>query len=471
MGGCENLAAPHAVAPIVPIEEVLKLDKGPTKPSKDVPASTIFARMYLATAGALKTAADRATVNWAVALQTGQQQQHNPTTSAGINAESGQQQLDANTPEVVAIEKQQELRVPTISLEDRKLLDALASPSNLLLNAICDLKICDFGLARPNIENENMMDYVVTRWYRSPELLLNSSDNLYHQNPRKRTDTASVLTEAIGYIPFLEDQILNVSAGSIGEGAVLNRATTGNKQHGVALVGNPSLDASNAVNATGVIERKAAALIATTGVAKHPTAIVDIAERLGRSIVQQQIYLQQGSIETESNRDDIVATNSNVVNSRALHSNQGDHSTVEKDQAKPKCDIPATTLLSSTNCADYSNNFGATNSNKELVVDLDVIEECGHSKQVVENPTNNILIDDPTATLLTHVLKGSGVVSEQAGELMQHIEAATNGAGTKREESAATPDATSAQDTHLEVVVGKDESDVGPHCWCTNNWS
>ncbi|XVE79706.1 hypothetical protein DITRI_Ditri14bG0079200 [Diplodiscus trichospermus] len=49
-------------------------------------------------------------------------------------------------------------------------------PSNLLLNANCDLKICDFGLARPTAENEFMTEYVVTRWYRAPELLLNSSE-------------------------------------------------------------------------------------------------------------------------------------------------------------------------------------------------------------------------------------------------------------------------------------------------------
>lgn len=50
-------------------------------------------------------------------------------------------------------------------------------PSNLLLNANCDLKICDFGLARPTSENDHhMTEYVVTRWYRAPELLLNSSD-------------------------------------------------------------------------------------------------------------------------------------------------------------------------------------------------------------------------------------------------------------------------------------------------------
>ena len=45
-------------------------------------------------------------------------------------------------------------------------------PSNLLLNANCDLKICDFGLARTNKEQEYMTEYVVTRWYRAPEILL-----------------------------------------------------------------------------------------------------------------------------------------------------------------------------------------------------------------------------------------------------------------------------------------------------------
>ena len=47
-------------------------------------------------------------------------------------------------------------------------------PSNLLLNANCDLKICDFGLARSVEESDYMTEYVVTRWYRAPELLLNS---------------------------------------------------------------------------------------------------------------------------------------------------------------------------------------------------------------------------------------------------------------------------------------------------------
>lgn len=49
-------------------------------------------------------------------------------------------------------------------------------PSNLLLNANCDLKICDFGLARTTSETDFMTEYVVTRWYRAPELLLNISE-------------------------------------------------------------------------------------------------------------------------------------------------------------------------------------------------------------------------------------------------------------------------------------------------------
>lgn len=53
-------------------------------------------------------------------------------------------------------------------------------PSNLLVNANCDLKICDFGLARsvgvgPSHTRENLLtEYVATRWYRAPEIMLSS---------------------------------------------------------------------------------------------------------------------------------------------------------------------------------------------------------------------------------------------------------------------------------------------------------
>jgi len=51
-------------------------------------------------------------------------------------------------------------------------------PSNLLLNTTCDLKICDFGLARvadPDQDHTGFLtEYVATRWYRAPEIMLNS---------------------------------------------------------------------------------------------------------------------------------------------------------------------------------------------------------------------------------------------------------------------------------------------------------
>mmetsp|Transcript_42624 Transcript_42624/g.92885 ORF Transcript_42624/g.92885 Transcript_42624/m.92885 type:complete len:396 (+) Transcript_42624:95-1282(+) len=53
-------------------------------------------------------------------------------------------------------------------------------PSNLLVNKNCDLKICDFGLARVMMsegeDNLGRTDYVVTRWYRAPEVVLLASE-------------------------------------------------------------------------------------------------------------------------------------------------------------------------------------------------------------------------------------------------------------------------------------------------------
>jgi len=50
-------------------------------------------------------------------------------------------------------------------------------PGNLLVNKNCDLKICDFGLARAvnpeaEVKDLGLTEYVVTRWYRAPELLV-----------------------------------------------------------------------------------------------------------------------------------------------------------------------------------------------------------------------------------------------------------------------------------------------------------
>ncbi len=55
-------------------------------------------------------------------------------------------------------------------------------PSNLLLNEECLLKVADFGLARSLTALKKsdevasvLTDYVATRWYRAPEILLGST--------------------------------------------------------------------------------------------------------------------------------------------------------------------------------------------------------------------------------------------------------------------------------------------------------
>lgn len=94
------------------------------------------------------------------------------------------------------------------ALHSANVLHRDLKPSNLLLNANCDLKICDFGLARsaalpppdagPNGGNGFMTEYVATRWYRAPEVMLcrwnlgDNADNAAFQEYSKAIDVWSV---------------------------------------------------------------------------------------------------------------------------------------------------------------------------------------------------------------------------------------------------------------------------------------
>ena len=83
-------------------------------------------------------------------------------------------------------------------------------PGNLLVNADCELKICDFGLARGFDPDQNtvmsgqqefMTEYVATRWYRAPEIMLS------HQNYNTAIDLWSVgciLAELLGRRPIFK---------------------------------------------------------------------------------------------------------------------------------------------------------------------------------------------------------------------------------------------------------------------------
>ena len=80
-------------------------------------------------------------------------------------------------------------------------------PSNLLVNANCDLALCDFGLSRGLAAHDEpdltLTEYVVTRWYRAPELLCDVS------NYGKGVDIWSIgciFAEMICRRPFFQGQ-------------------------------------------------------------------------------------------------------------------------------------------------------------------------------------------------------------------------------------------------------------------------
>ncbi|QLQ78395.1 hypothetical protein HG537_0A06420 [Torulaspora globosa] len=66
------------------------------------------------------------------------------------------------------------------SIHSAQVIHRDLKPSNLLLNSNCDLKVCDFGLSRCLASSSDsretlvgfMTEYVATRWYRAPEIML-----------------------------------------------------------------------------------------------------------------------------------------------------------------------------------------------------------------------------------------------------------------------------------------------------------
>ncbi len=74
-------------------------------------------------------------------------------------------------------------------------------PSNLLVNANCDLALCDFGLARgfENAGVDLLTGYVVTRWYRAPELLLDCAN---YGKPVDVWSVGCIFAELILHEPF-----------------------------------------------------------------------------------------------------------------------------------------------------------------------------------------------------------------------------------------------------------------------------
>ncbi|BEJ01239.1 hypothetical protein CcaverHIS631_0510960 [Cutaneotrichosporon cavernicola] len=84
-------------------------------------------------------------------------------------------------------------------------------PGNLLVNADCELKICDFGLARgfqPGASGDDeqeapayMTEYVATRWYRAPEIMLSFAK--YNQSI-DMWSVGCILAELLGGEPIFK---------------------------------------------------------------------------------------------------------------------------------------------------------------------------------------------------------------------------------------------------------------------------
>ena len=111
-------------------------------------------------------------------------------------------------------------------LHDQNVIHRDIKPENLLINNNMQLKLCDFGFARKISmkSNENLTDYVATRWYRSPELLITNGyygpevdywaigcimGELADGNPlfpgENETDQLHCIQKVLGNLP--EDQI------------------------------------------------------------------------------------------------------------------------------------------------------------------------------------------------------------------------------------------------------------------------
>lgn len=104
-------------------------------------------------------------------------------------------------------------------IHSAKVIHRDLKPSNLLLNGNCDLKICDFGLARgiSTDSDYELTEYVVTRWYRAPEVMVSVQE---YDHKIDIWSTGCILAELHGRKPLFpgDDYIkqMNLIFGVLG---------------------------------------------------------------------------------------------------------------------------------------------------------------------------------------------------------------------------------------------------------------
>ena len=90
-------------------------------------------------------------------------------------------------------------------LHENNIVHRDIKPNNILLDDACQVRLCDFGLAREirNKADENKTEYVVTRYYRAPEIMLNS---------RKYDSAVDIWSVGCTFFELIEEEILFKSA-------------------------------------------------------------------------------------------------------------------------------------------------------------------------------------------------------------------------------------------------------------------
>lgn len=107
-------------------------------------------------------------------------------------------------------------------LHSAKIAHRDLKPANIVTNISCELKIIDFGLSRSvEVPDNDLTDYVVTRWYRPPELLFGNTNyttevdiwsigcilaEMYNRKPlfpgKSTLEQIQIITLAMGKIPL-----------------------------------------------------------------------------------------------------------------------------------------------------------------------------------------------------------------------------------------------------------------------------
>ena len=123
-------------------------------------------------------------------------------------------------------------------MHSAELLHRDMKPSNLLLNSECQVKIADFGLARSleHQEDAHMTEYVATRWYRAPEILLGSVHYTYGVD---MWSIGCILGELIGGKPMFPgtstlnqlERVMEISGRPTGDLAAIS-------PHAETMIGN-----------------------------------------------------------------------------------------------------------------------------------------------------------------------------------------------------------------------------------------